>query len=123
VGRLLGAAEWSGKIYSGGWIDGSGQPFTSVEPATGEPLADVGSASAADVDRAVQSARDAQRAWAATSYSVRASVLRRAADPLVSERDEVEDWIVREAGLPRYFAGALGAAEQFRQAAALASAP
>ena len=36
---------------------------------------------------------------------------------------ELEDWVVREAGLPRYFAGALGAAEEFRQAAALASAP
>lgn len=30
---------------------------------------------------------------------------------------------MREAGPPRYFASALGAAEEFRQAAALASAP
>ena len=123
MAKLLGAAEWTGKIYSGGWIDGAGQPITSVEPATGERLADVGSASAADVRRAVQRACDGQPAWAATSYALRASVLRRAADLLVSERDELEDWIVREAGLPRYFAGALGAAEEFRQAAALASAP
>jgi benzaldehyde dehydrogenase (NAD) len=50
-------------------------------------------------------------------------VLRRAADLLVEYQTDLEDWVVREAGLPRYFAGALGAAEEFRQAAALASAP
>jgi benzaldehyde dehydrogenase (NAD) len=49
--------------------------------------------------------------------------LRRAADLLAKHQVELEDWVVREAGLPRYFASALGAAEEFRQAAALASAP
>jgi hypothetical protein len=41
----------------------------------------------------------------------------------VEHQDELEDWVVREAGLPRYFAGALGAAEEFNQAATFASAP
>ena len=50
-------------------------------------------------------------------------MLRRAAELLAKHQDELEDWVVREAGLPRYFAGALGAAEEFHQAAALASAP
>jgi benzaldehyde dehydrogenase (NAD) len=123
VGKLLGGAEWTGKIYSGGWIDGGGQTLFSVEPATGKRLANVGSASAADVKRAVQRAREAQRAWAATSYAARASVLQRAADLLVSEGDELETWVVREAGLPRYFASVFGPAAEFRQAAALTSAP
>ena len=64
-----------------------------------------------------------QRAWAATPYDGRAKVLRRAAELLVEHQVELEDWVVREAGLPRYFAGALGAAEEFHQAAALTSAP
>jgi benzaldehyde dehydrogenase (NAD) len=76
-----------------------------------------------NIGRAVQRASEAQPGWAATPYDRRAAVLRRAADLLEEHQDEVEDWVVREAGLPRYFAGALGAAEEFRQAAALASAP
>jgi benzaldehyde dehydrogenase (NAD) len=71
----------------------------------------------------VQSASKAQPGWAATPCDRRAAVLRRAAHLLEEQQEEVEDWVVREAGLPRYFAGALGAAEEFRQAAALASAP
>ena len=47
--------------------------------------------------------------------------LRRTYDGLCSVPPE--GWVVREAGPPRYFASALGAAEEFRQAAALASAP
>ena len=38
MGELLGAAAWAGKIYSGGWVDGGGQTFASVEPATGRQL-------------------------------------------------------------------------------------
>jgi len=48
------------------------------------------------------SASNAQRAWAATPYDHRATVLRRAAELLVEHQDELEDWVVREAGLPRY---------------------
>ena len=123
MGQLLGAAAWAGKIYSGGWVDGGGRTFASIEPATGRQLADVGSAAPDDVRRAVERACDAQRAWAATPYDGRAAVLRRVAELLVEHQDELEDWVVWEAGLPRYFAGALGAAEEFHQAAALASAP
>jgi acyl-CoA reductase-like NAD-dependent aldehyde dehydrogenase len=123
MGELLGAAAWAGKIYSRGWVEARGPTFASVEPATGRQLADVGSAAPDDVRRAVQRASDAQQAWAATPYDWRATVLRRAAELLVKHQDELEDWVVQEAGLPRYFAGALGAAEEFHQAAALASAP
>ena len=71
----------------------------------------------------MQRANDAQPGWAATPSTARAAVLCRAADLLEEHQLEIEDWVVEEAGLPRYFAGALGAAEEFRQAAALASAP
>jgi benzaldehyde dehydrogenase (NAD) len=120
---LLGAAEWAGKIYSGGWVAGDGGNISSVEPATGRELAVVGAAAPADVRRAVEIARHAQHTWAATPYDERAAVLLRAADLLLAARMEIEDWVVREAGLPRYFADVTGPAEEFRQAAALASAP
>jgi benzaldehyde dehydrogenase (NAD) len=123
MGRLLDSADWAGRIYSGGWVDGRGGTYSTVEPATGRELAEVGSAAPEDVGRAVEVAREAQRKWAATPYDERAAVLRRAADLLVTEQQEVEDWGVREAGLPRYWAGTGGPAEEFQQAAALASAP
>jgi benzaldehyde dehydrogenase (NAD) len=121
--ELLGTADWSCRIYSGGWVEGGGGSYLSVEPATGNPLGQVGAASAADVNRAVELARQGQRLWAGTSYQERAAVLRRAADLLEVHHDEIEDWSMREAGVPRYWAAVGGPAEELRQAASLASFP
>ncbi|HET6534295.1 MAG TPA: aldehyde dehydrogenase family protein, partial [Actinoplanes sp.] len=120
---LLGSAEWAGKIYSGGWVAGSGGMYASVAPATGERLGDVGAAGPGDVRRAVQLARQAQPGWAATAYDRRSAVLRRAADLMEEHEDELARWAVREAGIPRYWSGVGGPAEEFRQAATLAGAP
>ena len=70
--ELLGTVDWSGRIFSGGWVEGGGQTYSAVEPATGQTLGQVGSASAADVDRAVGLGREAQPLWAAMSYQARA---------------------------------------------------
>ena len=78
---LLEETYWSGRIYSGGWVEGGGQSYPAVEPATGAP-GQVGAAAAADFHRAVGRASAAQAAWAATPYDVRAAVLRRAGDLL-----------------------------------------
>ena len=109
---LLGTVDWSGRIYSGGWVAGDGGTYQSVEPATGRTLAQVGAASTADLDRAVDLAGRAQPSWAASSYSQRAAVLRRAADLLEAHHSEIEDWSMREAGVPRYWAGVDGPAEE-----------
>ena len=66
---------------------------------------------------------EAQPLWAAMSYQARAAVLRRAADLLEAHHTEIEDWSIREAGVPRYWAGVDGPAEELRQAASLASFP
>jgi benzaldehyde dehydrogenase (NAD) len=120
---LLDTGDWAGKIYSGGWVAGAGGSYPSVEPATGKELAEVGAAGPGDVRRAARRAREAQPAWAATPYDQRAAVLRRAADLMEEHRDELTRWVTREAGLPRYWAGVEGPAEEFRQAAALTGAP
>ena len=121
--ELLGTVDWSGRIFSGGWVEGGGQTYSAVEPATGRTLGQVGAASAADVDRAVGLAREAQPLWAAMSYQARAAVLRRAADLLEAHHSEIEDWSMREAGVPRYWSGVGGPAEELRQAASVASFP
>ncbi|MCO7191463.1 aldehyde dehydrogenase family protein [Pseudonocardia sp. McavD-2-B] len=123
---FLDAARWQGRIYSGGWVEGGAGTYPSVEPATGATLAEVGAASAADVRTAAATAVAAQREWAAQPYDARAAVLRRAADLFVEHEDEIHDWLIRESGAIRPFAGfqtRAVAAEECREAAALAAHP
>ena len=43
---LLDDATWQRKIYSSGWVDGSGEPYPVVSPSTGEQLGTMGRATA-----------------------------------------------------------------------------
>jgi acyl-CoA reductase-like NAD-dependent aldehyde dehydrogenase len=53
-----------GLFIDGDFVDGSGEPFTTINPATEEVLTEVSAGSAADVDRAVAAARRAfTRVW------------------------------------------------------------
>ncbi|WP_216586715.1 aldehyde dehydrogenase family protein [Streptomyces brasiliscabiei] len=92
------AADWTGKIFSGGWRPSEGGTLTVDEPATGERLAEVGVAGPADVARAAALAARAQRDWARTAPAERAEVLLRAARALRDHGDAVREWIVRESG-------------------------
>src|SRR3954454_7886924 len=117
--------EWQGQVYSGGWRVPSGGTIDVVEKATGEPLATVGVADAADVTRATALAAAAQTGWAATAFDERAAILRRAADLLEAAADDVVDWLIRETGEIRARAKhevriSVG---EIREAAALAGQP
>ncbi|POM25607.1 putative aldehyde dehydrogenase AldA [Actinomadura rubteroloni] len=69
-----------GLFVDGAFTDGGGEPFKTVEPATGEALAEVASADAADVDRAVAAARRAyETVWGPMSGRDRAKYLFRIA--------------------------------------------
>ncbi|MES2143205.1 MAG: aldehyde dehydrogenase family protein, partial [Pseudomonadota bacterium] len=63
----------------GHWIDGAftkpGKTFTTADPATGKPLAEVTQGSADDVALAVAAARRAQPKWARQSGHARAKIL------------------------------------------------
>ena len=123
---FLDPAAWEGKVWSGGWVAGSGGTYDAVEPATGKKLATVGAATAEDVHTAAERAAEAQRDWAALTYDRRAAVLRRAGDLFVEHEDEIHDWLVRESGAIRPFAQFQTrgvAAEECWEAAALASHP
>ena len=122
---LLDGAFWQGKIYSGGWIDGSGEPYPVVSPSTGEQLATMGLATPADVSQAAAAGAEAQRAWAAAPYNERAAVLRRAGDLWHANADEITGWLMRETGSIGPFGGfqIMTSAEECYEAAALASAP
>lgn len=124
--NFLDASNWQERIFSGGWIKGSGEPYDSTEPATGKTLGRVGLATPADLSRAVQQAVTVQREWAALPYIERAQVLRRAARVFEERHAEIAEWIVRESGAVGAFADfqtSNGAAEECYEAAALAAAP
>ncbi|MEV0386233.1 aldehyde dehydrogenase family protein [Nonomuraea sp. NPDC050643] len=74
-----------GLFINGEFVDGSGTPFKTVNPATEETLAEVATASSDDVDRAVQAARKAFGAWSALPGAERAKYLFRIAR-IIQER-------------------------------------
>jgi len=96
------AAAPTGSI--GHWIGGtpragaSGRSGPVFNPATGEQTATVAFASAAEVDAAVQAARDAWPAWSATGLGRRATILFRFRELVSEHADALARCIVREHG-------------------------
>lgn len=90
------------QLYIGGQYvaASSGQTFDSVNPATGEVLAKVQRASQADVDRAVASAAEGQKVWAAMTAMQRSRILRRAVDILRERNDELAELETLDTGKP-----------------------
>jgi aldehyde dehydrogenase (NAD+) len=88
------------------YIDGqfvppsSGQYFDSFSPATGALVARVGQANTEDVNRAVQSAFEARRAWAEMNPMERGKILRRLADLLVQNAAHLGKLESEEMGMP-----------------------
>ena len=91
------APGWLGSFLET-WVPGTGAPIEDREPATGRHLATIAGSTPEDVARAAAAAKEAQPAWAATSYQERARVLRRAAEIYDANRDEFGTWTQRETG-------------------------
>jgi succinate-semialdehyde dehydrogenase/glutarate-semialdehyde dehydrogenase len=72
----------------------------TVNPATGERLAEYPAFSAAEVDAVLDRAAAAQTGWAALPYAERAVVLRRTAEVLRAEVDDLALLVTREMGKP-----------------------
>ena len=108
-------------FVGGEWVDSTGDSVRPiVSPVTGETLAEVPDASAADVDRAVAAARAAQPKWAGLSAWDRAKICHAIAELIDERREEFARELSLEQGKP-YAAEALGdideTAENFRIAA------
>lgn len=85
---------------AGQWHAARGGAFSTIDPATGEPLWSGAAASAADVDEALRAARAAFPAWARRATDERAAVLRRFAELLVEHRAALTETIAHETGKP-----------------------
>jgi benzaldehyde dehydrogenase (NAD) len=117
--------RWIGRIYIGEWTKGGAGESPVVEPATGNELSTVGLASTEDVTRACATAAEAQREWIRRPYNERAAVLQRAAALFEEHTPEIAEWVVKETGGIRPWAGfQTGAAVAIcQEAAALAAMP
>lgn len=88
-------------LVGGEWIDGGGAELRSVEPAhPGAVVAAGGTATDADVDRAVAAAAGAAREWGRTPLAERGAVLVRAAALLERDAETLGRELSREEGKP-----------------------
>jgi alpha-ketoglutaric semialdehyde dehydrogenase len=75
-----------------------GRTFVKVNPATGREICEVARSTAADVHAAVEIAKRAQPAWAATTVVRRGDVLRQIAMLMREHRDALATLVSRETG-------------------------
>jgi aldehyde dehydrogenase (NAD+) len=90
------------KLYIGGkWVPASGKGTIDVlGAATEEVIGRVPAGDEEDAGRAVQAARDAFEAWAATPVAERAQLLERLAEGLKARAEEIATTIAGEVGSP-----------------------
>ena len=100
----------NGNFINGEWTEGSGETFTSINPATGEVIWEGAAASGEDVQRAIAAARQAFSAWSATSFDDRVRFIESFTQQLEQHRDEMIELMSREIGRPLWdVAGEIGA--------------
>ncbi|RKR02637.1 betaine aldehyde dehydrogenase [Kushneria sinocarnis] len=78
----------------------SGKTFNSINPWDGSVLAEIQQAARADVDRAVEAAREGQQAWAAMTAMERSRILNRAVALLRERNDELARVETLDTGKP-----------------------
>lgn len=111
VAELLAKVP-TGILINGQWKDGStGETFDVENPATGEVLATLASATSEDAIAALDACKDAEKnagehGWVATSPRERSNILRRAFDLVTERREEFATLMTLEMGKP--YAEALG---------------
>lgn len=94
-------AYWQNFI-DGEFCDGGAGRLAVLDPATGEPVADQALADAADVDRAVSSAKafSESGAWSGLRPVERGRIVRKMGEYILEQIDEIAPILTREAGKP-----------------------
>ncbi len=125
LGTLLADRRWAGKVFNGQWVVSQGGVHDVAEPATGQLLAQVGFAAAADVEAAAVAAAAAQKSWAIVGARERAAILRKAAMLLEQDAGMMALLVARETGgiLPKGQHEIREAVAILHNAAALAMQP
>ena len=88
-------------FINGKWVDSSSSETIDVEnPATGEVIATVASATGDDAIKALDAASDVQYEWSHTSTRERSSILKKAFDLVQENSEELATLMTLEMGKP-----------------------
>ena len=91
----------SGQLYSGGvWINGSGEPFSSFNPADDSLLWSGNAAADADVNQSVSDARHSFPVWFEQGYAFREQCVQAFCNQLKQSESLLAEAIARETGKP-----------------------
>ena len=88
------------QFINGQWSQGQGTEFNSVNPANNDVIWQASSATAAQVDTAVNAAREAFYAWADKSFTERLEIIKAFAAQLKENSEELAITIAQETGKP-----------------------
>ncbi|PHI38492.1 succinylglutamate-semialdehyde dehydrogenase [Pseudoalteromonas sp. GCY] len=88
------------QLINGEWIAGQGASFSSVNPANNDVIWSANAATAEQVDGAVTAAREAFYSWSDMSFEARLEIVKRFAEVLKENSEELAIAIAKETGKP-----------------------
>lgn len=88
------------QLINGEWVTGQGAVFTSVNPANNDVIWQAHAATAEQVDTAVTAARQAFFNWSDLAFSERLNIVKRFAEILKENSEELAVAIAKETGKP-----------------------
>ena len=91
-----------GQYVGGAWIDGAGERFSSIDPASGACVWEGRAADQGQIDAAVAAARVAAERWSQAPLPERLAALERFAGQLRADKAAFAEIISREVGKPRW---------------------
>lgn len=94
--------KYTRQFIAGEWVEGSSNSVvTNTNPYTNEVINEIKGASKEDLNRAFESAKEAQQGWEAKLPDEKRTVLEKAAQIFIERKDEVIDWLIKESGSTR----------------------
>ncbi|KAF7768929.1 succinylglutamic semialdehyde dehydrogenase [Pseudoalteromonas citrea] len=88
------------QLINGEWVTGLGTEFSSVNPANNDVIWTAKAASSEQVDTAVNAARQAFFSWSDLDFSERLTIVKRFAEVLKANSEELAITIAKETGKP-----------------------
>ncbi|OKL35618.1 NAD-dependent succinate-semialdehyde dehydrogenase [Domibacillus mangrovi] len=94
------AAEKHLNFINGEWTGGNLKTFDVINPANGEVIAKVPNSGKAETDEAIEAAHTAFQSWSKTAATERAQILRKVAEMMHENKEELAKIMTLEMGKP-----------------------
>ncbi|MFT5052358.1 MAG: aldehyde dehydrogenase (NAD+) [Chlamydiales bacterium] len=96
--KELGIGDVNSGAYNGEWLTCTGETIVTTSPATGEPIAKVTMATAAEYEQCVEAAAKAFELWRAKPAPLRGEIVRRMGNAMREKKDALGRLITLEMG-------------------------